>query len=547
MNQKSDGSTPQDQGRALPMEPRTLSSTNAVKHYSFLFQAARTLNTTLHVDEILHKLLALARQHFQPDAVSVALVEADGSLHFKAAASNGAPKIRGIRLPPGTGIVGWVAQHGRPLWIPDVSQDERWYRGVDAQTGFKTQAIYAAPVQHSGQIMAVIEMVNPSEDMELREYEEVMAALTALAASAIRNAELFEQVSRTEERYQRLFELNIDPIIILDAQGRLLESNQAAQELIDCPEKGAASCLPLLGLTTEQFADIRAKLRQQRSFATETTIPLSPEETRTLEVHMTRLTHYSPIEAYQWLGHDITDRVALEEMREQLSHMIVHDLRNPLGSIISSLNLVEAAWKDKDTSMPIAQILHIAARNARRMDRLIGNILDTARLRSGDSRLSQTVIDIEELVQEVEEILQPSLMHRRQTLRVHLPEEPLPTMQGDLDLMRRVVINLLDNASKFSPAQGTLDFWITCSPDDFRFKVKDSGPGVPPEDRERIFDLYVRGKDGQQTRGAGIGLTFCRLAVEAHGGKIWVEDSDGKGATFVFTIPKEIPNEVLFF
>ncbi len=547
MNKHSEETTGQEETYLAPVEPRTLDSANAVKHYSFLFHAARTLNTTLHVEEILQKLLALARQHFQPDAVSVALVETDGSLHFKAAASNGDPKIRGIRLPPGTGIVGWVAQHGRPLWIPDVSQDERWYRGVDAQTGFKTQAIYAAPVQHSGRLMAVIEMINPSEDMELREYEEVMAALTALAASALRNAELFEQVSRTEERYQRLFELNIDPIIILDAEGRLLESNQAAQELIDCPAKGEGSCLPLLGLTLAQFADIREKLQHQRSFATETTIPISPEESRTLEVHMTRLTHYSSLEAYQWLGHDITDRAALEEMREQLSHMIVHDLRNPLGSIISSLNLVETAWEDKDTTMPIAQILHIAARNARRMDRLIGNILDTARLRSGDSRLSQTVIDVEELTQEVEEILRPSLMHRRQSLHIHLPEEPLPAMQGDLDLVRRVVINLLDNASKFSPAQGTIDFRVTCSSDSFRFTVQDSGPGVPPEDRERIFDLYVRGKDGQQTRGAGIGLTFCRLAVEAHGGQIWVEDSKDGGATFVFTIPKEIPNEALFF
>ena len=516
-----------------------------LERLSFLYEAARTLSTTLDTDEILQQLLDLTHQYFQPDAVSVALVQTDGGLIFKAASGKAADQVLGMHLPPGTGIIGWVAEHRHPLWVPNVSRDVRFCQNVDQQTGFITQAIYAEPVLQGERSVAVLEMLNPAEDMELQETREVMSALAALAAPAIRNAALFEQVSNAEERYQRLFELNLDPVIIINDKGRLLDSNQAAQHLFALsPEAKPGNCLDTLDLSPQTFAQFKTQLETQQVVSWESTITGPDGEKHTLENYLAQLPHYAPDIAYQWLTHDITDRVSLEEMREQLSHMIVHDLRNPLGNIVNSIELIDNAWHEKDTTMPLDQLLHIALRSAHRMDRLIDGILDTARMRSGDTTLSVTSVDISTLVKEVTEIIEPSLHHRRQTFHRHIAECPSP-LRGDVNLLRRVLTNLLDNAIKFTPIEGRITLNVTCSNDAFYFSVSDTGSGIAPEDQERIFEIYVRGRDSKKIQGAGLGLAFCKLAVEAHGGHIWMENQPGAGATFTFTIPRELPYDAL--
>lgn len=528
-----------------PTADTTSSCTRALERLSFLYEAARTLSTTLDTDEILQQLMNLTHRYFRPDAVSVALIQADDSLVFQAASGKAAEQVLGMQLPPGTGIIGWVAKHQRPLWVPAVNQDTRFCQDVDRQTGFTTQAIYAEPVLQGERSVAVLEMLNPAEDMELQETQAVMSALAALAAPAIRNAVLFEQVSNAEERYQRLFELNLDPVIILNAAGGLLDFNEAAQRLCTLSfQEKAGDCLELLGLTAQTFEQFKATLETQQTVSWEITLTASDGQRHTLETYLARLPHYTPNGAYQWLAHDITDQVELEEMREQLSHMIVHDLRNPLGNIVNSIELISNARNEKDTTMPIDQLLLIALRSARRMDRLIGTILDTARMRSGEATLSVTTIDIPTLVQEVTETIEPSLKHRRQTFHQHIVE-CRPPLQGDVNLLRRALTNLLDNAIKFTPIKGNISLHITYDNEVFYFSVNDTGPGIAAEDQERIFALYVRGRDSQKTRGAGLGLAFCKLVVETHGGRIWVESQPGAGATFTFTIPRELSFDVL--
>lgn len=527
-----------------PIADTTSNRTRALERLSFLYEAARTLSTTLDTDEILQQLMNLTHQYFQPDAVSVALVQDDGSLIFQAASGEAADQVLGMQLPPGTGIIGWVAKHQHPLWVPAVNQDTRFCQDVDQQTGFTTQAIYAEPVLQGGRSVAVLEMLNPAEDMELQETQAVMSALASLAAPAIRNAALFEQVSNAEERYQRLFELNLDPVIILDAAGRLLDFNEAAQRLclLSSQEK-ADFCLNTLGLTAQTFEKLKTSLKTQQTVSWELTLTASDGQKHILETYLARLPHHTPNGAYQWLAHDITDQVELVEMREQFSHMIVHDLRNPLSNIVSSIELISNARYEKDTTMPIDQLLLIALRSAHRMDRLISTILDTARMRSGETTLSVTTIDIPTLVQEIRETIEPSLQHRHQTFHQHIVE--CPTLQGDANLLRRTLTNLLDNAIKFTPIRGSINLHVTRDNEACYFSVSDTGPGIAEEERERIFDLYVRGRGSQKMPGAGMGLAFCKLVVEAHGGRIWVESQPDTGATFIFTIPRELPLAVL--
>lgn len=520
------------------------------KTSTFLYEAALTISAKLDTDGVLQQLMSLTHQHFKPDAASVALVNPDGSLVFRAASGESAQQILGMEMPKGAGIVGWVAENGQQLWVPDVYRDTRFYPEADEHTGFKTRSILAVPVRLGDQTLAVVEMINPSAGTNLLEARETITALASLAATAIQNARLFEQVQRAEARYQSLFEQNQDPIIILDPRGHFLEVNQAAQKLLplskprDDADHIPQTDLEQLALDAAHYETLKARVDVEGMITWEIKTQTTDAEERTLDVHFSYLPHYLPGGAYQWLAHDITDRVTLDEMREQLSHMIVHDLRVPLGNIINTLELVLTAWREKDVSVPFEQVLEIGLRSAHRMERLIANILDARRLVIHKT-LTVSNIRIPDMVADAMEVIQSSIRRRRHTL-IRRIQDNLPLMQGDLDLLRRVLLNLLDNAAKYTPDGGTITLSVQADADSFHFAISDTGPGIPPEDRVHLFEMFYRARTQQQQGGAGIGLAFCKLAVEAHGGKIDMRSEPGKGSTFAFSIPRQLPESAIY-
>jgi NtrC-family two-component system sensor histidine kinase KinB len=517
---------------------------------SFLYEAALTISAKLDTNEVLQQLMSLTHQHFKPDAASVALVNPDGSLVFRAASGKSAQQIIGMEMPKGTGIVGWVAENGHQLWVPNVHQDKRFYHDADENTGFETTSILAVPVRLGNQTLAVVEMLNPSPGTDLQEAQETITALASLAAPAIQNARLFEQVQRAEARYQSLFEQNLDPIIIIDPRGHFLEVNHAAQKLLplskpeDEAELAKQTDLEQLKLTVAQYDALKAQVDVEGISTWEIKTHAPNEEERTLDVYFSHLPHYLPNGAYQWLAHDITDRVALDEMREQLSHMIVHDLRVPLGNIINTLELILTAWREKDVSVPFEQVMEIGLRSAHRMERLISNILDTRRLATHKT-LTVTTIRIPDMVADVIEVIQSSIRRRRHTL-IRRIQDNLPPMQGDLDLLRRVLLNLLDNAAKYTPDGGAITLSVQADEQNFHFAISDTGPGIAQEDQVHLFEIFYRARTQPQQGGAGIGLAFCKLAVEAHGGKIDMRSELGKGSSFAFSIPRQLPESALY-
>ncbi|MBN1875382.1 MAG: GAF domain-containing protein [Anaerolineae bacterium] len=521
-----------------------MSENNVVQRLSFLYEAARTLSSSLDIEQVLQVLMTLTQQHFQPDAVSVALVEADNSLVFRAASGLSARQVLGLRMAPGMGVVGWVAEHGETTWVSDTHFDVRHYKEVDEATGFDTRSIYAVPVKIGEQTLAVLEIINPKPDTDIDELQEVIPALTSIAATAIQNARLFEEVHRAEERYQRLFELNLDPIIILDKQGKLLHVNQAGQHLRDLLEDtGGNSLLDALGVPQEALVEGNMHPNGGSITTWEFEIATGEENARIYEVSLAYLAHYPPDGAYQVLAHDVTDRVALEKMREMLSHMIVHDLRNPLNNITYSLELLRTSWLEQDTALPIDQIVKIGIRNARRMDQLISDILDAARLPQ-DSSIAVACNDVADLVQEAIETVLSLALRRGQNLTSDIPDA-LPQLEGDYDLLQRVLINLLGNAVKFTLQGGDIHTCVWLTETEFVFSVRDTGPGISPEEQPHIFDPFYQGKEGKgKRRGAGLGLAFCKLAVEAHQGRIWLESVLGEGTTFYFSIPRILPETV---
>jgi signal transduction histidine kinase len=170
---------------------------------------------------------------------------------------------------------------------------------------------------------------------------------------------------------------------------------------------------------------------------------------------------------------------------------------------------------------------------------MVLNLLDIARSSDDVFAPRPSVVDVPTLVATVQQLMTPLADSLGQTIGVDVPPD-LPRLDADPELLRRVLQNLVDNALRHSPRGSPVRIEVRQEGGALRFRVRDLGPGVPPSLRERVFDKYVRLSRAEEhgaTFGKGLGLAFCRIAVDAHGGRIWIEDEKPHGSVFTVQIP----------
>lgn len=234
----------------------------------------------------------------------------------------------------------------------------------------------------------------------------------------------------------------------------------------------------------------------------------------------------------------ITERTSAlrreQHLRAELTRLLVHDLKNPLASIVGSVGPV-AAGLTGDLNEAQARFLGRAEGAARDMLRLIEELLDVERLEAGALPLDRAWVNAGALLRERAAEVEGQAQQRKHHIVVDI-QEPLPQVLADEGLLSRVVENLLSNALKFTPEGGSIRVGARGVDDHLELEVSDSGPGVPVADRDRIFEKFAR-LQGMRARGAGLGLTLCKMAVEAHGGQIEVSDGPEGGALFRIELP----------
>ncbi len=255
-----------------------------------------------------------------------------------------------------------------------------------------------------------------------------------------------------------------------------------------------------------------------------------------VEVHGKRIAT-SENELLQWIHHDISKKVELEEMREDLMPMLFHDLQNPLGNILASLELLNYELPS-DADPVILSIVEIATRSSKRLQTLVHSLLDINRLEAGHPISNREMVDIRQLIREAEEMVRPNLERRNIQLIINFAPV-LPQLFIDEDMIRRVMINLFDNALKFSSDDKKITLNVIYKPEvnQMLISISDQGIGIAEQHREAVFDKFHRVQFQGGPKGLGLGLAFCRLAVEAHGGRIWVDEAEGGGARFNFVLP----------
>ena len=353
-------------------------------------------------------------------------------------------------------------------------------------------------------------------------------------------ARLSARLKQVEESYRNLFEGSAAAIVITDHEGVVIDANLRARQFTGSTNEGLlgkplgsdrmpsalhglSSMLPAARQATELHRALELK---------------SGGKELSLDVH-TRHINHDGRPAIQWLIRDRTEQHSLDRALDEQIFMIVHDLRNPLGNVISSLELLRESILNPDTTPAPLALVTIALRSSRRISLLIESLMDVTRMEAGQFVLSTTTARLDTLIERAVDFVKPTADRKHIPLSVSIGT-PLPPVLIDVNMIERVVVNLLDNACKFVTPGQAVHVSVQRADDEIRISVRDEGPGITPEDRPRLFQKFSRGSSvSGQTPGTGLGLAFCKLAVEAHGGQISVDSEPGRGSTFTFTLPVE--------
>jgi PAS domain S-box-containing protein len=386
-----------------------------------------------------------------------------------------------------------------------------------------------------GKVIGVLEAFNPVNKSFDPDALLVLTGLGSLAGATIQNAELFENLDVARKRYRDLFEGSIDPIVITDFHGRILEVNKQASVFT------GHSADALHEYMIEQVHDVNFEKTGQEfekvndsAIVYESTLYDSHGGMHPVEIYV-RTVIFIESKSIQWILRDITERKDLDALREDLAAMIYHDLRSPLANILSSVEMLDAAFPDDEKEMA-APIMRIAHHSIDRIQRLISSLLDLNRLEQNQPLGERQAVTIPMLVNDAAEAVEPSAEGREQSLILNIANG-LPSTYVDVDMIRRVLINLMENAIKYTPFGGRVEVGAEQDGEFLRLYVQDNGPGIPEGESEHIFDKFTRLKNKTGANGLGVGLAFCKLAVQGHGGKIWVEPAPEQGSKFLFTLP----------
>lgn len=499
-----------------------------------LADGAAAFSSSLEVREVWQRVLNQTIQALQVETVALGLIEGpEQAVVFRAASGQYAGNILERHVAAGEGLAGQVIREGHGLILHNAMDDKR-YTFADRFSGIAAKAVAIVPIQSQGKSIGVLEAINPVSGSFDADALTVMTGIGALAGTTIRNAQLFEQLQKTHQRYHELFEESIDPILITDWKGRVLEANRQALRLSgytseELHQMGIDQLHDVnWGVVGLQFGNL--KLRNVDAY--DSSLHRKEMGRVPVEVHARRV-EFEDADSIQWTLRDITEHKELDSLREDLTAMIYHDLRSPLGNIVSSLDVLSGMVGEDESTR---SVLAIAINSTERIQRLVDSLLDINRLETGQTVSTQREFRPEELVNTAVRQVGPAAAGRRQTIVTRV-DDNLPKVWVDTEMMLRVLINLLENAIKFSQVETSIEVGARKEGPNVKFWVQDSGPGIPPEERERIFEKFVRIKGRDRPGGLGIGLFFCRLAVQSHGGKIWVESEEGRGSKFIFTLP----------
>lgn len=507
-----------------------------------LYDVLRMVGGQLNPQAVVEAAVDAISQFVGWQHVGIALPTEDGQGWVLVAAKGFLTAAVGRTFTNEQGIVGRAFRTGDTQYAAYVQDDPDYV----ARPGDSTQSELAVPMRRGDRIIGVLNV--ESDQPEDFSTEDIILAesLAGAVALALDNARLYSEVEASLADLSTLIAASRDGIIFVNMEAVVRVVNVAALRLMGLPHQPASWVNRPIG---EAIASLRqghpatvkmivSELRQSRldlehTHEAEYYIPprilnLITVPVRSGEVMLGRL----------FVLRDVTEERLLERLRDDLTHTMVHDLRSPLTAISMSLQMLASRTGEALPAEQQRMLTHALTRT-RQMARLVNEILEVSQLESGQVPVRRQLLSLPALLTDTL-VWQTALAAEKAIRLESCISDQIPLISADPDLLQRILENLVGNAIKFTPAGG----WICLSAEwvaeaagrpVVHVVVTDSGPGIEPDLQNRLFQKFVTGR--QPGKGSGLGLAFCRLAVEAHGGRIWVENEPGGGAAFHFVLP----------
>jgi PAS domain S-box-containing protein len=447
-----------------------------------------------------------------------------------------------LKIQPGVGLVGHAWTDARAQWAPDLTTVPQDARVRTAVTNHMVSS-WAAPVQVGDQTLAVLEFYS---HLRMREDRETVAAVETVAASLGQMLARSKERERAEElsRQQEILLSSVaDGICGMDRNGYVRFVNPAASRML------GARPASVIGKQIHQLVHgsappdqrcgedcpLRGAMGQRRSLSGEGTIYRSNGTGFAAEYFLNPILDEGRFSGSVLSFRDISQRYALDRMKDEFVSTVSHELRTPLTSIRGALGLLSSGMLGS-INEKAANLLRIALTNSERLVRLINDILDLERTQSGREPLSFRPVQMHEVVRQAIDGVQ-LVAEAAGVMLIH--DKTRAEVTADADRLLQVLTNLLSNSVKFSPPNSAVSVMLRPGASGVTLSVIDQGRGIPADKLEAIFERFqqVDATDSRQKGGSGLGLAICRAIVSQHNGRIWAERNPVRGSTFRVYLP----------
>ena len=347
-----------------------------------------------------------------------------------------------------------------------------------------------------------------------------------------------------ERKYQSIFDFSPEAILLLDTTGIILASNDRLQEWLDFKTKDIVgkNIVILPFLTEDSKANIMKNFaerllgKEASSYQVELVNKKGARMFGQVVASTVRDSNGEIIRNLTMIS-DVTERVKLEKLRDDLTHMIVHDLKNPIASIATSVNLLlqdivsQLNQQQKD-------LVYGVLTGCKKLSNLIMDLLQIKSIEDNKLQLNKSRFQVNEIINN---LAWTKDMAAQKEINIDIESAPNIALEADKEVITRVLENLLSNAVKHTSPKGKISVKISEKSGKVLFEVIDTGKGIAKQYQPMIFDKFFKVEDPEKRTylDTGLGLTFCKMVIEAHGGSIGVESEQDKGARFYFTLPQE--------
>jgi signal transduction histidine kinase/putative methionine-R-sulfoxide reductase with GAF domain len=532
--------------QALARRAQELVGTNAqlqhnLRSLTALNALGMAINTSLRSADEIFGMTARGIVEMT-DALGACVLIDDGA-RLRAAVQIG-PTL--AQIEPVTTLMRQVLASGRPEVIGDLPA---------VLTRLGARSALCVPLRATQRSLGGICVYYGDESPDAPDRETVVLFATQ-AAVAVESIDLFNAVRSGRDQMASILASTREGIMLITPDAQVAIANAALHQLCGLSAQAAQQVSLEQFLTTwerstgyvpEEWAALRAALDDVtagvESFASGELNELGPQARSIEWAALTARRSGASNGGALLVLRDITEAKESERLRQDLTNMIVHDLRSPLSSVMASIELMTKGIAGELVGNQ-RNVLRIAYSSAVQMLDMINALLDISRLESGRMPLNPQPHALRPLLERAVERLASLAQERRILIQYDIPED-LPEVQADAELIVRVAQNLVGNALKFSGRDSTVllrayaippsDLHAAQGGQSLAVAVIDCGVGIAPQDQAKIFAKFSQ--VGEKRDGSGLGLTFCKLVVEAHGGQIWVESTLGTGSTFFFTLP----------